>query len=444
MRSMLIALLLFIACCMPTVSLGQMFAGYDEFCGVRVIVTPNPQDAAASMDQYGPVIYVDPKVMANMTYSRVFSIAHECGHIKLGHMTPSGMWFRNTQNWATKKQELEADCWAVKVLENRGYYDDITRTAGDFQRQGPFNPGPYPSGTERLANLMSCLSHRPSESPVFKNEDPLVKECLLVETPDNGIHWNTSASSPNVSYNLLLRNNCQCRLRGKFHVITGIVPRNSQPGDNSEWVQFQLKAHDFEIASGAMRHISGTLHWTIPSDDVMPRIRYAEPPRRDVELITLNDSPAGCVSENYITDYCKAFKKIMAVGSQSLTALRESVVIEEDDLTRKYKSKINIDGFPQGHVTIYKDDPSDATVNFGRRSQDQQELKQAYDNLVASARQCFQEENWQIDERSDGEKKRLSIRSENLVGHMTVSQSKMTVHNTVTYTLGITIYPQSK
>ena len=135
-----------------------MFAGYAEFCGVPIIVARTPQDAVATRDQFGrPVIYVDPGVMANWTMSRVFAIAHECGHHMRGHVTPQGMWWRNTQFWATRAQELDADCWAASTLASQGYYwGDLERAAYEFAARGPFMEGPYPSGQERAQVVVRC------------------------------------------------------------------------------------------------------------------------------------------------------------------------------------------------------------------------------------------------------------------------------------------------
>ena len=158
--SMVAVLLLSVGLLMTPIAATQsgMFAGYAALCGVPVIVAPNPQSATASRDQNGhPMIYVDPGVMANWTMSRVFTIAHECGHHMRGHTTPQGMWWRNTQYWATRAQELDADCWAASVLARQGYYRaDIERAAYDFAMQGPFRTNGYPSGQERAQQIARC------------------------------------------------------------------------------------------------------------------------------------------------------------------------------------------------------------------------------------------------------------------------------------------------
>jgi hypothetical protein len=135
----------------------QMFAGYDQFCGVPVVVVPNSQSASAARDQFGnPIIYVDPGVMANWTMSRMFALAHECGHHTLGHTLPQGMWFRNTQSWATRQQELEADCWAAQQLVRIRDTQDLRQMIMQFASQGPVPQGPYPSGMERASAAAQC------------------------------------------------------------------------------------------------------------------------------------------------------------------------------------------------------------------------------------------------------------------------------------------------
>lgn len=56
-----------------------IFAGYDDFCGIRVIVTRNPQNASVSINQHGPAIYVDPSFMSKWTMSRIFTLGSSGG-----------------------------------------------------------------------------------------------------------------------------------------------------------------------------------------------------------------------------------------------------------------------------------------------------------------------------------------------------------------------------
>jgi hypothetical protein len=140
-----------------TTAVAQMFAGYNQFCGVPVIVLANPQSASAARDPLGnPVIYVDPGVMNNWTMSRMFALAHECAHHMLGHTMPQGMWFRNTQVWATRQQELEADCWAAQRLAEIRDTDSLRRMIMQFASQGPVSYGPYPTGQDRALAVARC------------------------------------------------------------------------------------------------------------------------------------------------------------------------------------------------------------------------------------------------------------------------------------------------
>jgi hypothetical protein len=134
-----------------------VFAGYDQFCGVPVLVEKTSQIAVASRDQNGkPVIYIDPSAMNNWSHSRVFALAHECGHHRLGHATPSGMWFRNNTRWATRNQELQADCWAAIALRQIWDITDIERVINIYVKEGNSSIGGYPSGQERAENISNC------------------------------------------------------------------------------------------------------------------------------------------------------------------------------------------------------------------------------------------------------------------------------------------------
>ncbi len=141
----------------PQVVHAQMFAGYDAFCGVPVIIMPTAQNAVAARDAFGrPVIYIDPGVMNNWTMSRKFVLAHECAHHMLGHSLPAGLWFRNTRYWATRAQELEADCWAARKLAETEDTEDLRRTILQFASMGAAPQGAYPAGFERAQAAAHC------------------------------------------------------------------------------------------------------------------------------------------------------------------------------------------------------------------------------------------------------------------------------------------------
>lgn len=76
----------------------SMFAGYDDFCGLPVLVESTSQDAVATIRNGNRVILVDPSVLSNWKLSRIFALAHECGHHILGHMSPQEQFSRRHMN----------------------------------------------------------------------------------------------------------------------------------------------------------------------------------------------------------------------------------------------------------------------------------------------------------------------------------------------------------
>lgn len=146
----LIMLMPFMASAQPI-----MFAGYDSFCGLPVLIEPTTQDAVATIRNGQRVILVDPSVMSNWKLSRIFALAHECGHHRLGHLSPQELFSRAHMD-ATRRQELAADCWAAKALATNGYHDDIKRTIMQNSSEGPIMNGPYPSGMERASYIAQC------------------------------------------------------------------------------------------------------------------------------------------------------------------------------------------------------------------------------------------------------------------------------------------------
>lgn len=134
-----------------------MFAGYAQFCGVPVIVTPNPHIASAAMDPSGnPVILIDPEALSNWSAPTIFMIAHECAHHKQGHILPDGMEFRKKTFSGTRQQELEADCWAAGRLADIMAMKDLHRVIVYFFSQGSRPQGNYPTGMERAAMVVRC------------------------------------------------------------------------------------------------------------------------------------------------------------------------------------------------------------------------------------------------------------------------------------------------
>ena len=169
MRKILLLILAFL----PILSHSQpsMFAGYDAFCGLPVVVEPTSQDAVATIRNNTRIIIVDPSVMSNWKLSRIYALAHECGHHVLGHLSLHELFSRQHMN-ATSRQELSADCWAAEMLVRNGYRDEVYRAISDNERQGPFNQGAYPSGTTRAAFMAECAGIRlAAPSPPLPSTD---------------------------------------------------------------------------------------------------------------------------------------------------------------------------------------------------------------------------------------------------------------------------------
>ncbi len=171
---------------------GEMFAGYDSFCGLPVVVGYDPQVASARMDSSGhPIIHVDPGAMSNWTVSRIFTLAHECGHHQLGHTSAMGAMQR--YYGGTARQELEADCWAAQKLKSLGLFSDITRTVLQQASQGHFSSQGYPSGIERASNISACVGGgggqqcrtitRPCNHPAHPNGDQVLCSHLVLAHP---------------------------------------------------------------------------------------------------------------------------------------------------------------------------------------------------------------------------------------------------------------------
>jgi len=145
-----------------------MFIGYDSFCGLPVIVKPTALRAEATYDNNGfPVIVIDPSVYKNQTASRIFAIAHECGHHKNGHLSGLGIWKRFHGN-GTAAQERGADCWAAEQLALAGLSEELQRVVRDFAAEAdpPFW-SPYPSGRDRSVGVLLCATRVDPSLPTY-------------------------------------------------------------------------------------------------------------------------------------------------------------------------------------------------------------------------------------------------------------------------------------
>ncbi len=130
---------------------------------IREIPVPGlPQGGLASMDNFGPVIYINPQLMNLGGAIFHFLRAHEYGHHRQGHINP-----RNVQRmmtdpyykaWITKPMELEADCYGARTLMSNGGPNAVEYVARYFEAsQGPFSGAAYyPSGFERADHIRRC------------------------------------------------------------------------------------------------------------------------------------------------------------------------------------------------------------------------------------------------------------------------------------------------
>ncbi|SDE59034.1 hypothetical protein SAMN04488071_3296 [Kordiimonas lacus] len=157
MRTLFISLFMMVLCGQPDAFAQAMFVGYDDFCGVPVSVGNTGRGAIADRDAAGnPFIVIDPDMFSNWTNSRLFVLAHECAHHRLGHTTNLGKMNRSSP-WGTRSQELAADCWAAKALLDRKAYFDVDRVVRNHVSKGHYSSDGYPSGFERAQNISMCV-----------------------------------------------------------------------------------------------------------------------------------------------------------------------------------------------------------------------------------------------------------------------------------------------
>jgi hypothetical protein len=111
---------------------------------------------ASWVGDHQPVIYWNRRAMAGVSeVSRLFVYLHECAHITLRHV-----YGHATTIEERRKQEDEADCWAIQLMLDAGmikgrHLDQLERewrhSAGDLTHQ---------SGRELVHSFQSCLSIR--------------------------------------------------------------------------------------------------------------------------------------------------------------------------------------------------------------------------------------------------------------------------------------------
>ncbi|MBI1772336.1 MAG: ImmA/IrrE family metallo-endopeptidase [Burkholderiales bacterium] len=184
----------------------DVFAGYDAFCGLPVVVGTDSMIASARTDQQNrKFIHIDPGAMNNWTMSRMFTLAHECAHHLLGHTNPLGQQQRYYGGTAT--QELEADCWAARKLKEIGHESDLKATILQRANAGHFADPGYPTGEERAQNMLSCIGE---SSP----ERTRPAQCRNIQVPESYTSYDVVMQTNQVPYQHCGCNNfgqCGCQ-----------------------------------------------------------------------------------------------------------------------------------------------------------------------------------------------------------------------------------------
>src|SRR5690606_22674503 len=91
----------------------QLPVGHDAFCGLPIFVYHTGMGAQASVWNGTPVIFIDPGTWQGDQAFLTFTIAHECGHHRLGHTLPQGV---RSRMYFVAQQELQADCFAARSV----------------------------------------------------------------------------------------------------------------------------------------------------------------------------------------------------------------------------------------------------------------------------------------------------------------------------------------
>lgn len=141
---------------------------------VRVVASDTLHDVALTRrEPAGPVIYYNPLFFARLgTALSDFFLMHEYGHVARGHEGNALTTTDSTFGEVRRRQELEADCWAVQRLwaSNRSA---VTAAHRFFTRMGPWRHDTlHPTGAQRAANLLACIPAEEAAREVAANALP--------------------------------------------------------------------------------------------------------------------------------------------------------------------------------------------------------------------------------------------------------------------------------
>lgn len=140
-----------------------IFAGYDEFCGLPIVVKPTDQAALAWYEDGEPMIIIDPKVAKNLTKTQRFLIAHECGHHYLGHANETNVRL-DPRPQRIAEEEMDADCFAAQQLIIYGDLREISNAIFTFS-QDRRSKHPYPDDPARARKIKDCAESYIDELP---------------------------------------------------------------------------------------------------------------------------------------------------------------------------------------------------------------------------------------------------------------------------------------
>lgn len=127
------------------------YVGDASFCNVPTYQRKNPSIASVTRYRGQYIIIIDPDVRSDERWLK-FVIAHECGHVKNGHLNFNHSVASRTIDGFIKKRELEADCWAARHAPRRAVEYAFFYFRDKVKRSHPS----YPTGKQRAENLRKC------------------------------------------------------------------------------------------------------------------------------------------------------------------------------------------------------------------------------------------------------------------------------------------------
>ncbi|MGH7559948.1 MAG: DUF2201 family putative metallopeptidase [Gemmatimonadales bacterium] len=129
--------------------------------GVRLVPTPTLADAAIAIaDGRQRVIYFNPRVLEEVGPDlAAFLLAHEEGHIALGHSRSSvaNLGHEDAER-LLNAYERDADCYAARLLATHHRSAALSAVTW-FRARGTWRPDrEHPIGFERATVIESCLA----------------------------------------------------------------------------------------------------------------------------------------------------------------------------------------------------------------------------------------------------------------------------------------------